>query len=53
MIIVGNGTLIALDDANTFLPDGALCIVDDVITEIDSTSELRRKYPGAEFVDAS
>jgi len=52
VIIVGNGILIALDDANTFLPDGALYIVDDVIAEIDSTSELRRKYPGAEFVDA-
>ena len=52
MLIVGNGTLIALDDANTFLPDGALYIVGDTIAAVGSTSDLRRKYPSAEFIDA-
>ncbi|MBS3873607.1 MAG: putative aminohydrolase SsnA [Firmicutes bacterium] len=52
MLLVGNGILIALDDANTFLPDGALYIVGDTIMAVGSTSDLRRQYPLAEFIDA-
>ncbi|MBT9152654.1 MAG: 8-oxoguanine deaminase [Firmicutes bacterium] len=52
MILVGNGTLIALDAAGTFIPDGAVVCEGDVVLEVGSTSALRSKYPGAQFVDA-
>ncbi|MGL5822355.1 MAG: putative aminohydrolase SsnA [Sarcina sp.] len=52
MIIVGNGTLVARDEKNTFLENGAVVIDGTKILEVGNTEELKGKYPNAEFINA-
>ena len=52
MILVGNGKLITRDDSNPFIPDGCIAITGSAISMVGTTSELRNRYEGAEFIDA-
>lgn len=52
MYILANGMLITRDPARPFLPDGGVVMDGPVIVEVETTDELRRRYPQAEFLDA-
>ena len=52
MLLVGNGRLITRDEAFPYAEDGAVALDGEVIKEVGAPSELRAKYPDAEFVDA-
>ena len=52
MLLVGNGRLITRDEAFPYTEDGAVALDGEVIKEVGALSELRAKYPDAEFVDA-
>ena len=52
MLLVGNGRLITRDEAFPYAEDGAVALDGEVIKEVGALSELRAKYPDAEFVDA-
>ena len=52
MLLVGNGRLITRDEAFPYAEDGAVALDGEVIKEVGALSELRAKYPNAEFVDA-
>ncbi len=52
MLLVGNGRLITQNSTNPLIEDGCIAIAGNVIAEVGSTMELRRKYKDAEFIDA-
>ena len=52
MLLVGNGKLFTRDSSNPYLPDGAVVIDGEVIREVGTLSDMKAKYPQAEFVDA-
>ena len=52
MIIIGNGRLITRDDAAPYYENGAVVTENELIKEIGTTEEMKKKYPEAEFVDA-
>jgi putative selenium metabolism protein SsnA len=53
MLLVGNGLLITRDAANSIIEDGCVAIQDNLIIEVDTTAELKGKYPEAKFIDAA
>lgn len=53
MIIVGNGVLLARDENNTFLNNGAVVIDGNKIIEVGTTEEIKAKYGEFEFIDAN
>lgn len=52
MLLVGNGLVITRDEKNSYFENGCVAIKDNVIVEVGSTSELKRKYADAKFIDA-
>jgi len=52
MIIIGNGRLITRGSPNELIENGAVAVQERLIKEVGDTSELRAKYPDAEFIDA-
>lgn len=52
MLLVGNGTVLTLGKSNQVLQNGGVLIQDTKIKEVGLTSDLRGKYPDAEFIDA-
>lgn len=52
MLLIGNGTVVTRDLENPLLEDGCICILEDKILELGSTSELKQKYPNAKWIDA-
>ena len=52
ILLVGNGRLITQDDQLPLIEDGCVAIRDGLIAEIGPTAALRRRHPGAHFVDA-
>ena len=52
MLLVGNVMLITRDAENPWYEDGAVLIDGDTILEAGNCDELKRNYPGAEFIDA-
>lgn len=52
MILIGNGKLLTRDDNNTFIEDGCVCIDANIIVDLGTTKQMKKKYTGAEFVDA-
>ncbi len=53
MLLVGNGKVITRDAAKPYLPEGCVAIQDNVIAEVGTTEELRKKYPRADYIDAA
>ena len=51
MLLIGNGRLITRDQGS-FYENGAVVVEGNIIVEVGPTSEMRGKYPGAEFLDA-
>jgi putative selenium metabolism protein SsnA len=52
MILIGNGKLLTRDDDNTFIQDGCVCIDGNIIVDLGTTDQMKKKYESAEFVDA-
>lgn len=52
MLLLGNGMLVTRDASNPYIADGAVLIEGTVIKETGATSDLRNRYPDAEFIDA-
>ncbi|MGH4124526.1 MAG: putative aminohydrolase SsnA [Clostridium sp.] len=52
MILIGNGKLLTRDAKNTFIEDGCVCIDANIIVDLGTTQQMKKKYEGAEFVDA-
>ena len=51
MMLIGNGRLITRDD-DIFYDDGAVVIDGKLIKDVGTTSEMKAKYPDADFIDA-
>lgn len=52
MLLIGNGKVVTRDNNQPYLADGCVAIQDNMIVEVGSTAELRKKYTTAEFIDA-
>ncbi len=51
MLIIGNGAVLTMGENNRFIEDGAVAIDGKYIKEVGTTTDLREKYPDAEFMD--
>lgn len=52
MLLIGNGRLVTRDMINPFIENGAVCVEGETIRAVGATSDLKARYPEAEFVDA-
>ena len=52
MLLIGNGKVITRDPDCPYIPDGAVVTEGEVILETGKLSEMKARYPDAEFVDA-
>ncbi len=52
MLLIGNGRVITRDAGNPYYEHGAVVCDGDLILEAGEESELKAKYPGAEYLDA-
>lgn len=52
MIVIGNGRLVTRDEAHPFYENGAVAVDGGTILEAGGLSQIKEKYPEAEFVDA-
>ena len=52
MFIIGNGRLITRNSDYPFFEDGAVVVDGEVIKKLGSTAEMKKLFPGAEFIDA-
>lgn len=52
MYLLGNGRVMTLDGADTFLDNGAVAVDGDTIIEVGDYNLLRDKYKDATFIDA-
>jgi len=50
--IIGNGSILTLENNNKFISDAAILIDEEIIKKIGKTEELRKEYPEAEFINA-
>lgn len=51
-LLIGNGTLIARDSSNTFLPSGCVLVEGNTIIKVGDTASMRQAHPQAEWIDA-
>lgn len=51
-ILIGGGTVVTLGEANRCIEGGAVVVQDQRIEAVGLESELRVRYPAAQFVDA-
>jgi cytosine/adenosine deaminase-related metal-dependent hydrolase len=51
MLLIGNGRLVTRDNGR-YIENGAVAIEGNLIVETGTTSELKRSYPEAEWIDA-
>jgi 5-methylthioadenosine/S-adenosylhomocysteine deaminase len=51
--LVDGGLVVAMDEAGTVIPDGAVAIRGNRIAAVGPSSELARRFPGARRIDAS
>lgn len=52
VLLVGNGTVLTLDERMTKINDGCVAIEDGVIVAVGDTVALRGTYPRVDFIDA-
>ena len=52
MIIIGNGRLFTRDSALPYIEDGAVVLKDNLIYDLGLTTDMKKAYPEAEFIDA-
>ena len=52
MLLIGNGKVITRDKDHPFWENGAVVTDGEVIREVGALSDMKAKYPAAEFVDA-
>ena len=52
MLLIYNGRLLTMIPEKPYFEEGAVLVKDDLIREIGPTAELKRRYPGAECLDA-
>jgi putative selenium metabolism protein SsnA len=52
MLLVGNGTLITQDDRLPLIKDGCVAIQAGLIAEVGGTTDLQRRHPASQFVNA-
>ncbi len=52
MTLIGNGTLITRNNDNQIIEKGCVVVEGNIITEVGTTDELRKKHPTAKFIDA-
>ncbi|EOH98854.1 chlorohydrolase/aminohydrolase [Enterococcus moraviensis ATCC BAA-383] len=52
MLLVGNGRLITRDEEGTFFDDGCVAIEGEKIKAVGTTTEIKKQFPEAEFIDA-
>ena len=52
MLLIGNGHVVTRDPERPWIRDGAVAVDGEVIREVGSFEELKKKYPEAEFLDA-
>ncbi len=50
--LIGNGTVITLDETSGLIEQGAVLVRDQRIAALGPEAELRARYPTAQFVDA-
>ena len=52
MLLIGNGRVITRDSDNPYIEKGAVVCDGEVIVAVGEETELKSKYPDAEYVDA-
>ncbi len=52
MLLIGNGTVLTLDERMSRLKKGCVAIDEGIVVSIGDTAALKARYPGAEFIDA-
>lgn len=52
MLLIGNGRLITRGEHNRLIENGCVAADGSVIAAVGTTDELRRHWPGAQFIDA-
>jgi len=52
MLLIGNGRLITRGTPNQLIEKGAVAVDGHLIKEVGVTSDLQKKYPRADFIDA-
>ncbi|MEA5013670.1 MAG: putative aminohydrolase SsnA [Candidatus Limiplasma sp.] len=52
MLILTNGRVVTRDEGRPFLENGAVVMDGGLIREVGDAGDMRRKYPGAELLDA-
>lgn len=52
ILLVGNGRLMTNDGRQPFIPNGCVAIREGLIDGVGETTELRKAYPKARFLDA-
>ena len=52
MLLIGNGRLITRGAHNRLIENGCVAADGNVIAAVGTTEELKKRYPGAEFIDA-
>lgn len=52
MYLIANGKVITRDKNMPYIEDGAVVTKNDKIIDIGTTSDLKEKYPNADFIDA-
>jgi putative selenium metabolism protein SsnA len=52
MLLIGHGRVITRDDNQPYLENGCVVVQDNLISEVGATSDMQRKYPKLQFIDA-
>ena len=53
MLILGNGTVITLNDKNEVLENSAVLCKNGFVHKVGKTTDIRKEFPEAEYIDAN